>query len=896
MDPDLDPFGDIIPAPALARSTRAGGKFQPKVKQGPGKANSGSVQSESPRNAKEKVVTVPSSSLDVVKSIQPVDAVGDSLTSSLGTQKPLENIDEKYPQSMNFSAQGDSRRENLSSPDSQPAEVEKFDCNNDRHSDHLEHVVEFDFHSSAPTTTESAGELTSHAKMCPEENWDHKFGSVNSAQKAGSLQFGLHESDASNSRAGGKFQSKDKPLFEKEISASVSLSSSCGKEEPTALAYTDSEMVQDVKLTDNPVHIVDQVSPSSPKFDFVEIQKPSDANEILFPKEDSSLDVVNHLSELATTKEHTNSEDSHFAGLKPKDHGGRHSGCGESVTDVISVEFHLDPLSDVIPETSISKARTGGNFQPRAKEQPKNGASAIAPPVFTNSMKGKPISDSIQSGGVVNAVNSRLANPIGSSSTTLESDIKELEGFHDIETQDILSEAAAVSDVVESVGLQPNAEFVSLEAMYIDEGSIPAFSSDVFDYSSISFDNLIPQDPTCSQFPVNEVQINPAQSLDLDNNLLHAKDISGVPEKKNLEAEKRKDSLSDLADEVNEGDISSRQLRKRTTGPQYFDEPEYDAENSTGELPGSSHGDEEDNDPEYRLDENEHRLNEEDPEYVVESKSQKKGASRKAKKLVSGKEKPVQKQKRADPTRAQSSKEPPKKFPHSTQRKKRCVNKDLLNVPEDELDLLRLPIRDVILLAEFKEQLAVKEAKASKTPSIAQQDESLNEGDTYASEQGEDHTKVQTNGGAQSNFPLFNHHSFMDRTPTTRWSKQDTELFYEGIRHFGTDLSMIQLLFPGRTRNQVKLKLKKEERQYPLRVNEALKNPVKDHSCFEKAFEQLRQTGLGAEQESNRDDSVAVTGNEEADLITDTNVCIFFPSNRTMNNMPLWCFYHPHMV
>ena len=35
---------------------------------------------------------------------------------------------------------------------------------------------------------------------------------------------------------------------------------------------------------------------------------------------------------------------------------------------------------------------------------------------------------------------------------------------------------------------------------------------------------------------------------------------------------------------------------------------------------------------------------------------------------------------------------------------------------------------------------------------------------------------------------------------------------------------MIQQLFPGRTRHQVKLKFKKEERQYPLRLSEALAN------------------------------------------------------------------------
>lgn len=47
------------------------------------------------------------------------------------------------------------------------------------------------------------------------------------------------------------------------------------------------------------------------------------------------------------------------------------------------------------------------------------------------------------------------------------------------------------------------------------------------------------------------------------------------------------------------------------------------------------------------------------------------------------------------------------------------------------------------------------------------------------------------------------------------------------MRQFGTDLSMIQQLFPGRTRRQVKLKYKKEERQHPLRLREALTNRSK---------------------------------------------------------------------
>lgn len=37
----------------------------------------------------------------------------------------------------------------------------------------------------------------------------------------------------------------------------------------------------------------------------------------------------------------------------------------------------------------------------------------------------------------------------------------------------------------------------------------------------------------------------------------------------------------------------------------------------------------------------------------------------------------------------------------------------------------------------------------------------------------------QTGATVQPALPLFNYHSHMIKTPTTRWSKQDTELFYE---------------------------------------------------------------------------------------------------------------------
>ncbi|KAH8724731.1 hypothetical protein GQ44DRAFT_617309 [Phaeosphaeriaceae sp. PMI808] len=55
-----------------------------------------------------------------------------------------------------------------------------------------------------------------------------------------------------------------------------------------------------------------------------------------------------------------------------------------------------------------------------------------------------------------------------------------------------------------------------------------------------------------------------------------------------------------------------------------------------------------------------------------------------------------------------------------------------------------------------------------------------------------------------------------------RWGVADTELFYQGLRSFGTDFQMISQMFPGATRRSIKLKFTREERENPTGVREAL--------------------------------------------------------------------------
>ncbi|KAA8499893.1 Transcription factor TFIIIB component B'' [Porphyridium purpureum] len=54
------------------------------------------------------------------------------------------------------------------------------------------------------------------------------------------------------------------------------------------------------------------------------------------------------------------------------------------------------------------------------------------------------------------------------------------------------------------------------------------------------------------------------------------------------------------------------------------------------------------------------------------------------------------------------------------------------------------------------------------------------------------------------------------------WTLADTELFYEGIRKFGTDFSLVESMMPHRSRRQIKQKFNKEEKLNPERVHAAL--------------------------------------------------------------------------
>ncbi|CAN8276587.1 unnamed protein product [Cochlearia groenlandica] len=246
-----------------------------------------------------------------------------------------------------------------------------------------------------------------------------------------------------------------------------------------------------------------------------------------------------------------------------------------------------------------------------------------------------------------------------------------------------------------------------------------------------------------------------------------------------------------------------------------------------------------------------------------------------------GKSKKATTRKRKTPTEDETNKstENPetKKFKHSSRRPRKIpLEKELLETPDDEIRFL--PIKDMLNLVAYKEKLEKKEAKGApvvpptqESNTNASDNQYYSQGydaeDEFAMEEGEN----QETNVVKPDSPV-NYQTYMKKTLRTRWSKEDTELFYEGIREFGSNLSMVQQLFPNRTREQIKLKFKLEERRYPLKLDDALSSRSKHLKHFQNVIKKLQEEAAAAkkaEEGEEEEEEEDIDGEEEE---TTTNV------------------------
>ncbi|CAF2032920.1 unnamed protein product [Brassica oleracea] len=178
------------------------------------------------------------------------------------------------------------------------------------------------------------------------------------------------------------------------------------------------------------------------------------------------------------------------------------------------------------------------------------------------------------------------------------------------------------------------------------------------------------------------------------------------------------------------------------------------------------------------------------------------------------------------------------------------------------------PLKICFCLVEYREWMEKKEAKGAPVVPPTQESNTNASEDNHYYSQGFDaedefgmvETENQENNVVKPDSPV-NYQTYMKKTPRTRWSKQDTELFYERIQEFGGNLSMVQQLFPDRTCQQIKLKFKLEERRNPLKLNDALSTRSKHITHFHTLIKKLLQQEAAAEREAG--------DGEEAETTTD---------------------------
>lgn len=75
---------------------------------------------------------------------------------------------------------------------------------------------------------------------------------------------------------------------------------------------------------------------------------------------------------------------------------------------------------------------------------------------------------------------------------------------------------------------------------------------------------------------------------------------------------------------------------------------------------------------------------------------------------------------------------------------------------------------------------------------------------------------------AEGSYNEATYFSFLRRRKSHAWGVEETKQFYEVLRQVGTEFSLMQSLFPGRTRKQLKAKFQREERAHPELIRKIL--------------------------------------------------------------------------
>ncbi|XP_062196159.1 uncharacterized protein LOC133899206 [Phragmites australis] len=185
-----------------------------------------------------------------------------------------------------------------------------------------------------------------------------------------------------------------------------------------------------------------------------------------------------------------------------------------------------------------------------------------------------------------------------------------------------------------------------------------------------------------------------------------------------------------------------------------------------------------------------------------------------------------------------ATEKPDKKLTHRIRQKKMKEVKTLLET-SDNIDHMKLSATHLRLLQEIRERVKGKEIPSGPSSNTSFQLEDPDGFDSFGDNEAHNFDDNRTENSVLQNATKLNYHSYMNKQTRAKWSKSDTDLFYQGLRQFGSDFAMIQQLFPDKTCHQVRQKFKTEERKNPMQVHDAIIHRSGDNLFFKKVIKQL---------------------------------------------------------
>ncbi|KAN0014527.1 hypothetical protein ACTFIU_000845 [Dictyostelium citrinum] len=112
--------------------------------------------------------------------------------------------------------------------------------------------------------------------------------------------------------------------------------------------------------------------------------------------------------------------------------------------------------------------------------------------------------------------------------------------------------------------------------------------------------------------------------------------------------------------------------------------------------------------------------------------------------------------------------------------------------------------------------------------------------------------------------------SYSKRTVSKRWSEAETQDFFIQLKRYGTDFSVLEKVFPHRTRRQLKSKFKKEQNDNPNLLDDILKGRI-DYNIedYKRQRDHVAKQQKDREEQKKKIDDILKMGGDASGAINE---------------------------